>query len=70
MIVDNISTRRPDVLKKPKKGFVDNELIERSDVEAEVVHADTEEDAGSDGFIPSCELELDQDVISKNVSKA
>ena len=70
MIVDDISTRRPDVLKKPKKGFVDNELIERSDVEAEVVHADTEEDARSDGFIPSCELELDQDVISKNVSKA
>ena len=70
MIVDDISTCRPDVLKKPKKDFVDNELIERSDVEAEVVHADTEEDAGSDGFIPSCELELDQDVISKNVSKA
>ena len=70
MIVDDISTCRPDVLKKPKKGFVDNELIERSDVEAEVVHADTEEDARSDGFIPSCELELDQDVISKNVSKA
>ena len=61
MIVDDII--KPDVLKKPKEGFLDNELIEKTDDEAEVQD-------GSDGFSPSCELELDQDIISNNVNKA